>query len=308
VNRFIIILGSCISLSINVFGQNLVLNNSLDQFITCPSFGQFGATWINDWSKPTVASSDYFNYNCPSINPTKQQPKSGEGYAGIICYNFSTEYREYITGEFSSPLLAGKSYEVEYYVSLNDGYIQAIHEVDAYLSVVAPGPFPNALHIPVTPQITNQTGALDDTSAWVSIKGVFVATGGEQFITIGNFNDDTNTTISQPGSSGSFGAYYFIDEVSVTEMNTTGIVNHNFSEMVHVFNNGNGILAIQCDYKFPIDKDLIMRCFDIHGRKFLDLPFVKRNEQLEIERYPEGVYILEISNGSDIRILKKFYK
>jgi OmpA-OmpF porin, OOP family len=290
------------------YGQNLVLNPGFDQFITCPSFGQFGTTWINDWQKPTIGSSDYYNFNCPGIQPVKQTPHSSEGYAGIICYNFGTEYREYITGEFSSPLVAGTTYEIEFYVSLNDGYIQAIEEVDAYISTTSPGPFSNTLHIAVTPQITNQTGALNDTSSWTKISGNFLALGGEQFITIGNFNDDNNTTITQPGSVGSFGAYYFVDDVSVIPLNTTGVGENKFDNWVQLYHAGNGIIKLKLDFRFPISESLKIICYDIRGKQYMNTPITKREEQFALEKYPDGVYIIEVTDMDDIRVFRKFYK
>jgi len=231
---------ACVS-SLNA--QNLVSNPGLDIFLTCPGFGQFGNTFIVDWSKPTIASSDYYNFNCPAIVPTLEIPYNGEAYAGIIAYNFGTEYREYITGTLTSPLMAGNVYEVEFYVSLHNNYIQAIEELGAYLSVTPPGPFSNSLHIPVTPQIINTTGALDDTSGWKKISGIFVATGGEQYITIGNFNDDASTTVTQPYSIGSFGAYYFVDGVSVAPVAATAVNNITSNQQVSVYF-GDGMLHI----------------------------------------------------------------
>ena len=298
---FVIMIGSQGS------SQNLVLNPSFDQFITCPSFGQFGPTWVNDWQKPTVGSSDYYNYNCPGIQPSKQAPNSGEGYAGIICYNFGTEYREYITGELSSPLQAGVTYEVEYHVSLNDGYIQAIKEVDAYLSINAPGPFSNALHINVTPQVTNQTGALDDTSAWMKVTGNYIASGGEQFITIGNFRDDNNTTISQPGSIGSFGAYYFVDDVSVSPINTTSVAQGELNSLVEIFNTTDGRVNIRLDIRFPIGTGLRIQCYDVYGKRLLSLPIEKRSEFIDMRSFQKGIYIIEVTDERGIRVLKKIF-
>jgi hypothetical protein len=287
--------------------QNLVLNPSFDQFITCPSFGQFGPAWVNDWQKPTIGSTDYYNYNCPGIHPSKQAPHSGEGYAGIICYNFGTEYREYITGELSSPLQAGVTYEVEFHVSLNDGYIQAIKEVDAYLSINAPGPFSNALHIGVTPQITNQSGALDDTSAWMKVSGNYIASGGEQFITIGNFRDDNNTTISQPGSIGSFGAYYFVDDVSVTPINTTSISTSELNSLVDILNTTDGHINIRLDIRFPLGTGLKIQCYDMYGKRQMTLPIETRNEYIDMSPYQKGIYIIEITDERGIRVLKKVF-
>ncbi len=195
--------------------QNLVLNSGFESYVTCPSFGQFGTTWINNWSKPSIASSDYYNSMCPGIVPTQQSPLGGNAYAGIIAYNYGSEYREYITGSFSSPLIVGKTYYVEFHVSLHDGYVNAIHQLGAYFSNTAPGPFSSVLHINVTPQIQNSSGLLSNNSGWTAVNGTFVADGGEQFITIGNFNNDSNTTVVQVGNIGNLGSYYFIDSVSV---------------------------------------------------------------------------------------------
>jgi hypothetical protein len=215
-------------------GQNLVLNSGIDNYITCPGFGQFSNTYINNWNKPSIASTDYYNTNCTGIQPVNQTPHSGEGYFGIIAYNYSGEYREYATGQLSSPLVAGTLYRIEFYVSLHDNYIQAVHELGAYLSATAPGPFSNTLHIAVTPQVENTT-LLGSTTSWMQVTGTFVATGGEQYITIGNFNDDANTTLLQVGNVGSFGAYYFVDDVSVLEL-MTGI-SETGNEMISVYPN-----------------------------------------------------------------------
>ncbi len=193
--------------------QNLVLNNSLENYTTCPGFGQFGPAWINDWTKPSWGSSDYYHVNCPAIPPPLPGPHSGNGEAGIILYNYGTEYREYITGTFSQSLVAGQQYLVEFYLCLNNGYIQAVQEAGAYISDSVPGPFSNSLSIPVIPQVKNNNGIL--SYGWQKVSGYITATGGENHITIGNFNTDSNTTIQQVGTSGSYGAYYFVDDVYV---------------------------------------------------------------------------------------------
>src|SRR6188768_47119 len=187
--------------------QNLVLNPGLESYIICPGFGQFSNTYIDNWDKPSYGSTDYYHDSCAGIIPSQQIPRSGNAYAGIIGYNYGQEYREYMTGMFSSPLIGGATYYCEFYVSLNDGYIQAIKEIGAYFSSSFPGPYLNTLHIPVTPQIENTVTLLDDTSSWMKISGYFLASGGEQYITIGNFNYDSTTSIVQVGSVGSYGSY-----------------------------------------------------------------------------------------------------
>jgi Secretion system C-terminal sorting domain len=273
-------------------GQNLVSNPGLDVFITCPGFGQFGNTFITDWTKPSIGSSDYYNYNCPAIPPTQEIPYNGEAYAGIIAYNFGTEYREYITGTFTSPLIAGMLYEVEFYVSLHNNYIQAIEEMGAYISPAIPGPFANALHIAVTPQIVNTTGALTDTAGWKSIYGIFMANGGEQFITIGNFNDDAATTVSQPYSIGSFGAYYFVDGVSVTPFAASGVAPVPTTSNLAVW-----IYSGSMHIKPGSEKIVQAEIMDYSGR-IIHQTKNPIGQPVDISGFAAGIYLVRITTGS----------
>lgn len=270
--------------------QNLVLNGGLDNYITCPGFGQFSSTYINNWNKPSIASTDYYNTNCTGIQPVNQVPHSGEAYFGIIAFNYSGEYREYATGQLSSPLIGGVQYTVEFYASLNDGYIQAVNELGAYLSATAPGPYSNALHISVTPQIEN-TILLGSDSTWMLVTGTFVAAGGEQYITIGNFNDDANTTVTQVGNVGSYGAYYFVDDVSVTEL-PTGM---NLTEQKNILVYPNPVsnqLAIS-NMQYAITE---IEIYDVLGQRVFCLPGNISGQLImaDVSKLNSGIYFLRL--------------
>jgi hypothetical protein len=279
-------------------GQNLVLNPGFESFITCPGFGQFSNVYISNWNKPTIASSDYYHYNCAGINPTVQAPRNGEAYAGIIAYNFGTEYREYVTGTLSAPLVAGQTYNVEFYVSLNDGYIQAITELGAYLSNAAPGPFSNVLHINVIPQVENTAGTITDTSVWKKVSGQIVAAGGEQFITIGNFHNDTTTTITQPGTSGSYGAYYFVDDVAVTLDSTTSITSILNSDDPKIFLSDDNFLIVQIPNSTQLSTPLLLRCYDMKGRLVMMEELQSNLSKIKLGQLKSQIYIFSIINSS----------
>ncbi|MBK5285119.1 MAG: T9SS type A sorting domain-containing protein [Bacteroidia bacterium] len=281
-------------LMLSASAQNLVLNGALDNYITCPGFGQFSSTYINNWTKPSIASTDYYNTNCTGIQPVNQVPHSGEGYFGIIAFNFSGEYREYATGQLSLPLTGGVQYQVEFYVSLNDGYIQAVHELGAYLSAAVPGPFSNALHISAVPQVEN-TGLLGSDSTWMLVTGTFVAAGGEQYITIGNFNDDANTTVTQVGNVGSYGAYYFVDDVSVTELSTGE--DSKMEENVSVYPNpaGNELRIYNSELTI---KDVAI--FDVPGNKIYSSSIAHQSSVLSIDvsDLVPGIYFLSLNKSA----------
>jgi len=275
--------------------QNLVLNPGLESYITCPGFGQFSNTYIDNWDKPSYGSTDYYHDSCAGIIPSQQIPRSGNAYAGIIGYNYGQEYREYMTGMLSSPLIPGATYYCEFYVSLNDGYIQAIKEIGAYFSSSFPGPYLNTLHIPVTPQIENTVTLLDDTSSWMRISGYFLALSGEQYITIGNFNNDSTTSIVQVGSSGSFGSYYFVDDVWVSLSEGTGLP-HLDADQIKVFPNpSGGQLSIRCASQ--IDLALI---FNSMGEEILSITDYSSGSAIDLSNIPGGIYYLEIRSGENV--------
>ena len=285
----------------NSIAQNLVINPSLENYITCPGFGQFSNNYINNWTKPTYGSTDYYHNNCPGIQPVSQTPHSGDAYFGVIAYNYGgTEYREYATGELSAPLTAGIQYTISFYVSLNDGYIQAINEMGAYLSATPPGPYPNSLHIPVTPQIQNNN-ILSSTSSWMLVSGTFTAAGGEQYITIGNFNDDLNTTITMVGTTGSFGAYYFVDDVSVS-VEPTGIRGFTKNKNSIYPNPSHGFFNLQLEGE--AGKYFIAEVTDYSGRLILSENFSvdknSFNKKIDLSHYCNGIYFLRLYSASQL--------
>ena len=72
--------------------------------------------------------------------------------------------------------------------------------------------------VAVTPQVYNTLQLLNDTVNWMKIEGSFIATGNEKYITIGNFFPDSLSDIGFFGTPTSWGAYYYIDDVSVIDM------------------------------------------------------------------------------------------
>jgi hypothetical protein len=212
-------------------GVNLASNAQFETYSSCPTaFAQINLA--APWFTPTGASPDYFN-GCatPSsgvsapFNSLGFQPAfSGQGYAGaVVCTSdnndFANSYREYIEAPLSAPLIAGQPYLVSFRVNLGDICSNAIAEVSARLTA---GPLVNfsiQTCLPGTPQIINPSAnILSSTNNWMLVQGIFTASGGENYITLGNFLSDQNTTaISIPGGTLPY-AYYFYDDVAVTPL------------------------------------------------------------------------------------------
>ena len=210
---------------------NLVLNPGFEAYSSCPTtISQLGN--CNNWFPPTSGTSDYLN-SCStsnSVNPLHNEfqnlkPHKGNGMAGFYCYERSLLYREYVEGILSKPLTANHVYFVNFFVHVTmsvpgvniGGFNSAVAEIGAYLSSDKIAVSGTASNLPDTPQIENpRSKMLNDTSQWMQISGYYKATGGEKYITIGNFFDNSHTHLSYSPASNA-NSYYFIDDVSVID-------------------------------------------------------------------------------------------
>lgn len=212
------------------YTQNFVPNGSFELYPLCPQARNDGRRCYS-WDAPTDGTSDYFNtcanaasnLDVPTNFAGNQTPRTGNAYSGIYAsQNFADpflEYREYMQVTLDSFLLAGGVYTFEMWVSLGDNSNFASNKMAAYISANKPTAN-NDLYLAVTPQIVSST-YITDKSGWTKITGVYLATGGEHYITIGVFEPAaTNTTQAVSGGSGGQGykgvSYYYIDDVSMT--------------------------------------------------------------------------------------------
>lgn len=203
-------------------GQNLVPNYSFETYTTCPTTsGQI--TYAFPWYGVTSGgSTDYFNscstsgYGVPKHGGIGYQySKTGNGYAGVWVYSAGANYREYLQVPLTDSLQSGNCYLVEYYVNLFNMMKYALSSVDAHFSISAISSTGTGYVLNLSSQIKrfNPT-AISDTVLWVKISGIYLASGGEKYLTIGNFSDDLNTDTINTGYS-YYGSYYYIDDVSV---------------------------------------------------------------------------------------------
>ncbi len=204
---------------IRLKGQNnLVPNPSFEDTVFCPTnHGQIG--WALGWINPNLASPDYFSscngglFGVPSNLVGFRYAFDGNAYAGIFTY-INGGYREYIEIQLLDSLKYAEKYVVEFYVS-KTAYSVAINRFGAYFSdnLILSS---NNLNLPFIPQIeSNPNQYYTDTSGWTKITGIYQSSGGERYLTIGNFYDDNNTDTVHVGVTSPFTSYYYIDMISV---------------------------------------------------------------------------------------------
>lgn len=229
------LLAICLFLTgISLSAQNLVMNPSFENVNTnCSGFTGAGYLNLNNWYNPDLTDScstpdwfatclsSFFPTHAPNSQMGNQAPRTGTAYAGFISSDATQAgYREYVEGELSSTLVAGQTYCVTFYYSLADNSTRSVNRLGVYFSNTKAQFGWNNCNSPAplnfAPQLQMPTGVqYNDKTNWVQCQWNYVATGGEKYLTIGNFFTNANTTTSTMSGSQPF-AYYFVDDISVT--------------------------------------------------------------------------------------------
>jgi gliding motility-associated-like protein len=219
--------------------QNLVPNPSFEPVLVmgCDPFLSLDFNnAFTSWSTPTLGTPDLFSLvnpqSCWNSMPNStyagviglqgpQVPRSGNVMAGIRLYSIAgLNQREYLQVRLSSPLIPCRTYQLNYYVSLSDSIEFAGLDLNANFAVTPPTLGTDG--VMALPNIGGATSVVTDILGWTKISVTFQATAAWEYLTIGNFQDDNSTTLLpnplSSGRPGMYGAYYFVDDVSVTRV------------------------------------------------------------------------------------------
>jgi len=126
--------------------------------------------------------------------------------------------REYIQTTLISSLINGNCYHVSLYINEVDCSGLACNNIGIYFSTNAVNNSGSALLLNYPAQIKKfNNPIIKDTLNWVLVSGIYTANGGEQYITIGNFDTDqtTDTITYNSFALNKSEPYYYIDDVSV---------------------------------------------------------------------------------------------
>ncbi|MEI6821133.1 MAG: gliding motility-associated C-terminal domain-containing protein [Bacteroidota bacterium] len=203
-------------------GTNLVNNPSFEEYYNCPNApGQLYECkyW---WGY----STEYFNacapqggLSVPLNNFGSQNAHTGVAYAGvgIYAYPMIPEYRETIKTKLSDSLLSNKRYCTKFYVSIEEISYTWLVNANVFLDSIGMLFTKDSVPDNTSPILTNgiivQNDIFNiDTISWTQISNSFIANGGEQYLTIGNFDNIINFP---SGKTGAVGIY--VDDVSVCE-------------------------------------------------------------------------------------------
>ncbi len=284
--------------------SNLVPNPSFESVINCPTnIGQLYNT--SDWIDPTSCTSDYFHQcgtsgsGVPNNAFGSEMARTGQGYAGFYTYNSSTsDLREFIQVKLIDTLESGKKYLVSFWVSLADNLHYATRTIGAYFSST-PVSGPPCTLLPFTPQILNDTNnPLTSKTGWREVTDTLFATGGELYITIGNFSDDANSDTVFVGGAGWDGSHYFIDDISVVDIGWVGTNEQLINDYgVNVYPNpAEGQITLDFKSIPQPGGDLRIEFYDALGRRVGEKQLDKslRSQEISVADLQEGIYLFRI--------------
>ena len=220
---------------LNALAQNLVPNPSFESYTVCDTTNLSSlivkaTPWVSpnnntpDWYNSCYCT--YFPLACVPANVVgNQAAHQGNAYAALYV-GAGNVPREYLQVELLSALKSGKKYEISYYVSLADDFERAIDRMGVYFSNTK---IFTSNQFSYTPQSLSPSGYfLSDKDNWMLIKDTITATGGEKYMTVGNFFDESNTNyISGLGGPASMlywptlgipHAYYYFDDFNLVEL------------------------------------------------------------------------------------------
>ena len=208
---------------------NLVPNWSFEDTISCyPSMIDL-SKYIKNWFSGSQGSPDYFRANSNSLNVPNnvtgfQYPRTGSAYVGGFFFDSPTDPftgREYVSVKLKDSLNVGKRYCISFYVSLADlQSATAIDSIGAYISHDSVYTTGISSWLNVNESIASSDNIYyTDTMNWKRVEGIHATVNNEKYITIGNFNDNAHTDYFQIVPP-NYTSYYYIDDVSVVEINS----------------------------------------------------------------------------------------
>ncbi|MCB9188849.1 MAG: T9SS type A sorting domain-containing protein [Flavobacteriales bacterium] len=251
--KILFLIVNCTLLINNGMGQNLVPNPSFEDTVSCPTSDNQLYNCVG-WD--AYSSPDYFS-TCSSSPDVAvpnnwggfQQPATGDSYVAIgvfgdtsffySCDSSSCNSHEFVGRFLSTPLAIGVKYYVSFRTSLSISNSLSVNCAADKLGVKFTNGQPS-FGVPSPTLISNSahiysSTLLTDSSGWSMVHGTFIADSTYNYIILGNFFDDSNTTTQIMDGNTYCNSYYFIDDVcvstdSLTCVNSVGINDTPFNQ------------------------------------------------------------------------------
>jgi outer membrane protein OmpA-like peptidoglycan-associated protein len=216
--------------------NNLVPNGSFEQTEKKVKSGEGEIALALPWMSPSLENqADIYStgnkkgYGIPTNDRGYMDVDEGVNYAGFRAYSYRDKLpRTYLQVKLTKALIAGKKYCIKYNVALSKTSKYASNNLGMYISEKKQKDR-DIEAFTIKPQIRNAANKIyEDQHVWETVCGVFIATGNERYITIGNFTATADMVVKKDylkkkklkefPQLQKEEAYYYIDDVSVINL------------------------------------------------------------------------------------------
>jgi gliding motility-associated-like protein len=255
--------------------KNLISNSSFE-FNNINSFS-LNDTDVNNgcWFKANQNATSIFKYE-NKTNHNILFPHTGTNvlqfFINAPIYNFINNVlidttlsnsRNYVQTKLLQPLIAGKQYYFTMYVgnikvnAFQNGWDNAfIPNIGVHFSKAKINEFNNANKLNLVPQLNFTSWNITqlDTFTYTKLSGMYTATGGEEYLTLGNFDFYTNFVMNyvspfymlSNGNSAISYSHLYVDDVQLVEDTLSTIINNalfGLGKDTAICNNSNIVLG-----------------------------------------------------------------
>lgn len=243
--------------------QNLVPNGGFEERKGCPQPGDhFPAQYLKHWTAPAwqhrdgytiTQTPDYFHscsegkYSQPKNFIGREPALKGNGYVGLLLYKVQS--REFIQVKLEQPLKADSTYYLKANLSMGDRAVQGIKSFAAKLTRDSAYYGNSDDYTPLKPLKGSPDQFFTKKQGWQAVSGCYRAKGGEQYLTLGNFQKDEeigDTWVKKKAEERERlrRGYYYLDEVAVLPCSRiedcpcSFLENHNLTATLDSIRNG----------------------------------------------------------------------
>ncbi|HOZ86242.1 MAG TPA: OmpA family protein [Bacteroidia bacterium] len=186
-------------------------NSGFEELAGNPGSGHVPLNCSRNWFCSNFSGTDYFvrvngtGEGVPKNMFGTQAPHSGDAYAGICIHK---DYIEYVGTKLTKPLIAGKTYLIEFYISRAEKSNSSVKEFGILFSE-KPYKSLGKKGFAVQPSVkfTDPKGFKEEKQ-WVKLSETYQAEGFESYLTLGHFIEDHPEGVRQF-------SHYYIDDVSI---------------------------------------------------------------------------------------------
>ena len=225
------VLHSFLALSALVFSAQVnaqVVNGGFESYTALPNtVGLWNL--VPGWTNAGSLSSnpDYFHLDgsqggdLPETPVAEVQPLEGKGIMGFIATGLpGNNKRSYLTASLQEPLVPGQAYIISFWLTngeVTPGSMSGLGCSDFGLAFTTDAPL-QTLHDPLllAPQVEIEEVVYERD--WKQFNFNFVANDAYNYVTIGVFKSDADIDITVMEANSPSIAYYFIDDLRLTEM------------------------------------------------------------------------------------------